>query len=202
MTDLLAEELIETVEINEDLPIEVPEVPEVQYKKPRSQAQIDALKKANAAWQAKQATVVAKKKEALIETIDLASKSKIEKNQKIIDKQVELAEKRKNRVLKSTPLKPVDEPVEAEVEVEVEVEVEKVEKVKKVKPKKPTIVVQQRSDSDSETDQENIIFIKRRPRKKAPEPIIETPKQAPVPHFYQQPNAFSRPYFYNINSMQ
>ena len=212
MTDLLSEELVDVVDTDVTDVIEIPDEPKIEYtktgkvKKPRSQAQIEALKKANAAWSAKQAGVVQKKKDALIETIELASKTKIMKQEKLIEKQRELALKRLNKVNKTSLSTPLEEEPSSDTNEIIDDEVdpekkEKVAKIKKMKTKKPIVVVEQNSDSESEADDNNIIFIKRRPRKIAPEPVALEPI-VPVPHFVHPPSAFSRPYFYNVNAMQ
>ena len=215
MADLLSEELNDNLELHTELQNELPEEiivePEIKYnkngkiKKPRTPAQLEALANARRVWSEKQSTVVAKKKEALIETIELASKAKIEKNQKIIKRQEELAQQRINRVNRKIPLSPpelpppdIDVADEIEIETDPEIDPEKEEKEAKVKKiKKPKVIIEQNSNSDTETDNENVIFIKRRARKK-----IETPVVPPTPYFVSPPTQFSRDYFYNPNAMQ
>ena len=217
MADLLTEELNDNLENTEELHTELCEEiivdePKIQYnkngkvKKPRTPAQLAALANARKIWSEKQSGVVAKKREALIETIELASKAKIEKNKKIIARQEELATQRINRVNKiplSTELPKPDIDVVDEVEPAPDPEIDpekgsKEAKPKKIKKKKPVVVVEQNSDSETDIDNENVIFIKRRARKK----IIEEKTAPVIPYFVQPPTAFSRNYFFNSNAMQ
>tara|TARA_R110000868_G_scaffold103304_2_gene284564 strand:- start:162 stop:782 length:621 start_codon:yes stop_codon:yes gene_type:complete len=202
----------EIPEINGDeIDETVTDEPKVEYtksgrvKKPRSQAQIDALLKAREVWKANQANRIVKREEnklqSLKEQVDtkkerVAKKAEIEVENKC-KKAVARYEKQKKILSERVPVMP--EVPENEVVPEVnevpepEPEPEPPVVVKKVRKKKPVVVVQDESESELESDSPHVIFVKRKakPKEPVPDPRFE-PKQT---------NPFSRPYFYNVGAM-
>ena len=202
----------EIPEINGDeIDETVTDEPKVEYtksgrvKKPRSQAQIDALLKAREVWKANQANRIVKREEnklqSLKEQVDtkkerVAKKAEIEVENKC-KKAVARYEKQKKILSERVPVMP--EVPENEVVPEVnevpepEHEPEPPVVVKKVRKKKPVVVEQDESESELESDSPHVIFVKRKakPKEPVPDPRFE-PKQT---------NPFSRPYFYNVGAM-
>ncbi len=201
----------EIPEINGDeIDETVPDEPKVEYtksgrvKKPRSQAQIDALLKAREVWKANQAGRIVKREEnklqSLKEQVDtkkerVAKKAEIEVENKC-KKAVARYEKQKKILSERTTVMP--EVPENEVVPEVN-EVPEPEPepepapVKKVRKKKPVVVVQDESESDLESDSPHVIFVKKKAKPKEP---VTDPRFAP-----KQSNPFGRPYFYNPGAM-
>lgn len=172
-------EVTETEETNEELPNETPvEIPTIQYtktgrvKKPTSEAQKEALRKAREAYIKKHT-----------ETAELRKESELVMAQTKIKQQTERMEKIKSKMKKEDGI------VEPEVEPVVETP-PPIVRQKAKSQKKPMVIVQQNSDSESEDDNDNVIFIKRRTKKK------ETPKPEPIP------NPFSSGFrFYDRSAM-
>ena len=199
----------EIPEINGDeIDETVTDEPKVEYtksgrvKKPRAQAQIDALLKAREVWKTNQADRIVKREEnklqSLKEQVDtkkerVAKKAEIEVENKC-KKEVARYEKQKKILSERVPVMPgvpENEVVPEVAEVDPEPE-EPTVVVKKVRKKKPVIVVQEESESDLESDDPSVIFVKRKAKPK-PEP---DPRFAP-----KETNPFSRPYFYNVGAM-
>ena len=201
----------EIPEINGDeIDETVTDEPKVEYtksgrvKKPRSQAQIDALLKAREVWKTNQAERIVKREEnklqSLKEQVDTKKERVAKKAEKDVEdkckKAVARYEKQKKILSERVPVMPgVPEnevvPEVAEVDPEPD-EPEPEVVVKKVRKKKPVIVVQEESESDLESDDPSVIFVKRKAKPK-PEP---DPRFAP-----KETNPFSRPYFYNVGAM-
>jgi hypothetical protein len=203
----------ENPEINGDeIDETVPDEPKVEYtksgrvKKPRSQAQIDALLKAREVWKSNQADRIVKREENKLQSLKEQVDTKMERVAKKAEKQVEEKckkavaryEKQKKILSERTPTMPEvpEDAVVPEVAV-VEPEPEPEEPpvvVKKVRKKKqPVVVVQDESESELESDDPQVIFVKRKAKPKEPVP---DPRFVP-----QQTNFFSRPYFYNASAM-
>ena len=200
----------EIPEINNEIDETVTDEPKVEYtksgrvKKPRSQAQIDALLKAREVWKSNQADRIVKREEnklqSLKEQVDtkkerVAKKAEIEVENKC-KKAVARYEKQKKILSERVPALPevpedtvvpeVNEVPEPEPEPEPVI-------VKKVRKKKPVVLVQEESESELESDDPHVIFVK---RKAKPKEAVPDPRFVP-----QQTNPFSRPYFFNPGAM-
>ena len=127
-----------------------------RIKKPTSEAQKEALRKAREAYTKKHT-----------ETAELRKESELVMAQTKIKQQTERMEKIKSKMKKEDGI------VEPEVEPP---DPPPIVRQKAKSQKKPVVIIQQNSDSESEDDQDNVIFIKRRTKKK------EAPKPAPVPN--------------------
>ena len=202
----------EIPEINGDeIDETVTDEPKVEYtksgriKKPRSQAQIDALLKAREVWKSNQAGRIVKREENKLQSLKEQVDTKMERVAKKAEKEVENKckkavaryEKQKKILSERVPSMPeVPEnevvPEVAVVEPEPEPEPEPVV-VKKVRKKQPVVVVQEESESELESDDARVIFVKRKAKPKEPVP---DPRFVP-----QQSNPFGRPYFYNAGAM-
>ena len=201
----------EIPEINGDeIDETVTDEPKVEYtksgrvKKPRSQAQIDALLKAREVWKTNQADRIVKREEnklqSLKEQVDtkkerVAKKAEIEVENKC-KKAVARYEKQKKILSERVPVMPgvpENEVVPEVAEVDPEPE-EPTVVVKKVRKKKPVVVVQDESESELESDDPHVIFVKRKAKPKEPVPPTD-------PRFAPQTNPFGRPYFYNVGAM-
>lgn len=138
-----------------------------RVKKPASEAQKEALRKAREAYTIKHTQSAELRRET-----DLAmAESKIKDQTKRL-------EKIKAKMKKPLPDDPIEDLGNAVEEVSVEVSVEeppppppplvrqKAKNSTSSTKKKPIVIVEQNSDSDSQEEQENVIFIKRRPKKK------------------------------------
>tara|TARA_R110000822_G_scaffold36507_5_gene102697 strand:- start:181 stop:732 length:552 start_codon:yes stop_codon:yes gene_type:complete len=177
-----------TLEVNEVE--ETTEAPPIQYtktgrvKKPQSDAQKAALLKAREAYAKKQ-----------LENRPVRKETEIALAENMIKKQTERIEKIKAKMPKPKKEEPVVEPVvepeppPPEPPPEDPPEPPPIVRQKVKSHKKPVIIVEQNSDSDSQEEQNDVIFIKRRPKKK------ETPKQV-------LPNPFATAFrFYDRNAM-
>lgn len=180
MTDLLSEELVDQVEpVPEPVPEPVIESKPTKVdgrKKERTPAQLEAFQRAREAYLKKRGEINQVKKETKVKLAQL----KVEDAKKQVKK---LAEKTGIKIEEDEPKKEEEEDTDKE---------EKIAKPKKIKQKstKPIVVVEKNSDSESEEDQPNVIFIKRKPRKKVEAPVEPPPIQR------QQPiNPFGQPYF-------
>ena len=203
----------EIPEINGDeIDETVPDEPKVEYtksgrvKKPRSQAQIDALLKAREVWKANQAGRIVKREENKLQSLKEQVDTKMERVAKKAEKEVENKckkavaryEKQKKILSERTTVMPevpedavvpeVNEVPEPEPEPEPEPA-----PVKKVRKKKPVVVVQEESESELESDDPHVIFVK---KKAKPKEAVPDPRFAP-----KQSNPFGRPYFYNPGAM-
>lgn len=174
----------ETVESVESVTEEsVVEEPQIKYtktgriKKPTSEAQKEALRKAREAYTKKHTAAA-----------ELRKESELVMAQSKIKEQTERIERIKGKMKKEAD--PVVEPV-VEVPEFPDFPDDPPPIVRqKAHKKKPVVVVQQATDSESEDDTDNIIYIKRRTKKK------EAAKPAPV-H-----NPFSTAYrFYDRSAM-
>jgi hypothetical protein len=206
----------EIPEINGDeIDETVTDEPKVEYtksgrvKKPRSQAQIDALLKAREVWKTNQADRIVKREEnklqSLKEQVDTKKERVAKKAEKDVEdkckKAVARYEKQKKILSERVPVMPgVPEnevvPEVAEVDPEPEVEPEEpTVVVKKVRKKKPVVVVHEESESDLESDSPHVIFIKKKTKAKPAEPV---PDSRFVPN---QSNPFGRNYFFDRSAM-
>ena len=205
--DLLSDELDEVVDpadATETVPetkVEYTKTGRIKQNRPRTEAQIAAFAKAQARWNEMRKESVDLKKQALLKSreITLEKKKKdAEEEAKIkCERAVKKYEKQKSKIVKNEPMPGVPEntvvPEVAEVpEPEPEPEEPPVV-VKKVRKKKPVVVVQDESESDLESDDPRVIFVKR--KAKPAEPV-------PDPRFVpKETNPFGRNYFFDRSAM-
>ena len=185
--DLMSEELVETEEN-----VVAPPVNEAPVKKDgrkaavRTPAQIAAFEKARQAYKDKRIEINKLK--------DGDELKKAEIKVEMAKQKVKDVAKKKNLPIPESVLK--EEPKKEEPKKEEEEDTDKEEKIAKPrvlkkKSTKPVVVVEKNTDSESEDDHPNVIFIKRRPKKK---PVEPTPEPPPIQR--QQPiNPFSHSYF-------
>ncbi len=189
----------------------VADEPKVEYtksgriKKPRSQAQIDALLKAREVWKSNQAERIVKREENKLQSLKEQVDTKKERVAKKAEQEVENKckkavaryEKQKKILSERTTVMPEvpEDTVVPDVNEVPEVEPEPTIVVKKVRKKKPVVVVQEESESELESDDPHVIFVKKKAKPKEPVPPTD-PRFAP-----QQTNFFGRPYFYNAGAM-
>jgi seryl-tRNA synthetase len=206
--DLLSEELDEVVD-----PADTTEpTPEIQYTKtgrvkvnrPRTQAQIDAFAKARARWEEMRRESTELKKQATLKSSEVTLQKKqqdAEAEAKIkVDRAVKKYQKQKEKLIKNDPLPELPEDKEPELPSP-PVEEEPVPdtppspvKIKKTRKKKPVIIVQESDDSELESDDTNVIFVKKksaRPKEPVPDPRFKP----------AQSNPFARNYFYSPTAM-
>lgn len=188
--DLMSEELVQTEENVVAPPVnEAPVKKDGRKNKERTPAQIAAFERARQAYKDKRIEINKVK--------DGDELKKAEIKVEMAKQKVKDVAKKKNLPIPESVLKE-DEPKKEEPKKDDEEEdTDKEEKIakprvlkEKKKKEKPIVVVEQNSDSESEDDRENVIFIKRRPRKKV-EPTPEPPpivRQPPI-------NTFGQPYF-------
>ena len=177
MTDLLSEELVEQPEVEIELEVEVPKPIKKKdgRSKERTPAQIENLKKAREAYLKKRS-----------ETTQLKKETKV----KIAQMKVDEAKQNVKKIAEKTGVKIEDDDPKKDQEVDKEEKsaTPRVLKEKKKKSAKPIVLVEQNTDSESEEDQPNVIFIKRKSKKK------EAPVEPPI---VRQPafNSFGNSYF-------
>ena len=212
--DLLSEQLDEVVDAGDETKIETESVPKVEYTKtgrvkvnrPRTQAQIDAFAKARARWEEMRRESTELKKQATLKSSEVTLQKKQKDAEAEAAKKCERAikkyEKQKSKLVKHDPLPELteDKPVEVvEPDVPPPVEEEPIEEeppspVKIRRKKKPVIIVQDSDDSELESDDTNIIFVKKKSAK--PKEPVPDPRFKPA-----QSNPFARSYFYNPGAM-
>ena len=205
--DLLSNELDEVVD-----PADTTEpTPEIQYTKtgrikvnrPRTQAQMDSFAKARARWEEMRRESTELKKQAILKSSEVTLQKKqqdAEAEAKIkVDRAVKKYQKQKEKLIKNDPLPELPEDKEPELPSP-PVEEEPVPdtppspvKIKKTRKKKPVIIVQESDDSELESDDTNVIFVKKKSARPK-EPV-------PDPRFKPQPNPFGRNYFYSQTAM-
>ena len=203
--DLLSDELDEVVDpadATETVPetkVEYTKTGRIKQNRPRTEAQIAAFAKAQARWNEMRKESVDLKKQALLKSreITLEKKKKdAEEEAKIkCERAVKKYEKQKSKIVKNEPMPgvPENEVVPEVAVVEPEVEPEPTVVVKKVRKKKPVVVVQDESESDLESDDPRVIFVKR--KAKPAEPV-------PDPRFVpKETNPFGRNYFFDRSAM-
>ena len=212
--DLLSEELNEVVDPADETEPAPESAPKVEYTKtgrikvnrPRTQAQIDAFAKAREKWEAMRRESTELKKEAILKssqvTLEKKKKDAEAEAAKKCARAVKKYEKQKAKIIKHVPMSelPEDkavEPVEADVPVAVEEPVPDTPpepvKIKKTR-KKPVVIVQDSDDSELESDDPQVIVVKRKSKAKSKESV-------PDPRFNPQPNPFARNYFYSPGAM-
>jgi len=194
--DILSNELIDEPEIEQcDTQSEIEIEPEIQYdkrgriKKPRTQAQIEAFKKARERWMEMRAESVEAKKQAELKSREITLEKQKADAMIKCDRAKARYEKQKSKIIKAVP-EPVPEVEENAAEEEPEIVV----KTKRPPRKKKQIVVVQdeEDEEDLESDDPSVIFVKRKVKNK--EPVQD-------PRFDPRQNHFGRPYFYNVNAM-
>jgi len=207
--DLLSEELDEVVDPADETESVPESVPKVEYTKtgrikvnrPRTQAQIDSFIKARAKWEQMRRESTELKKQAALKsnevTLEKKKKDAEAEAAKKCERAIKKYEKQKSKIVKNVPMpelteNEVVEPVEP-VEPDPEPEERPPSPVKRVRKKKPVVIVQDDSESELESDDPQVIVVKRKSAK-AKEPV---PDQRFKPH----PNPFGRPYFYNPSAM-
>jgi hypothetical protein len=137
----------------------------------------------------KSSEVTLKKKQ-----LDAEAEAKIK-----VERAIKRHEKQKAKIIKHDPMPEIteDNPVEADVPEPVEEHIEErppsPEPVKRVvRKKKPVVIVQDDSESELESDDPQVIVVKRKAKPKEP---------VPDPRFKPQPNPFGRNYFYSPTAM-
>ncbi len=212
MSDLLSEELNEIAEPETELEPETEPEPKVEYtktgriRKPRTQAQIDGFAKARAKWVEMRAETSAEKKRLEVKSRELTLEKAKQDAEADVAKKCEKAKKRYEAAKAKLPAIKLPEPVPEDTVVpevnEVLAEYEPPSpppspvKKKVVRKKKPVVVVQDSDDSELESEDPRVIFVKKKSKPK-PEPVPPTD-----PRFTQpQSNPFGRPYFYDRNAM-
>ena len=210
MTDLLSEELNEIAEPETDPEpeIELAEPP-VEYtktgrvRKPRTQAQIDGFAKARAKWIEMRSETSLEKKKLEVKSRELTLEKAKKDAEAEVAKKCEKAKKRYDAARAKLPPITVPEPVPEDTivpEVTVLPEYEPpspprhpspVKKV--VRRRKPVVIVQDSDDSELESENPQVIFVKKKSKPKEP---------VPDPRFPQaKDNPFSKPYFYDPRAM-
>ena len=213
MSDLLSEELNEIVDPEIDIspepePEPEPE-PKVEYtktgriRKPRTQAQIDGFAKARAKWVEMRAETSAEKKRLEVKSRELTLEKAKRDAESDVAKKCEKAKKRYEAAKAKLPPITVPEPVPEDTVVP---EVREVYEppspprhpspVKRTRKKKPVVIVQDDSESELESSDPQVIFVKRKAKPK-PEPVPPTDPRFPQ----AQANPFSRNYFFDRNAM-
>ena len=206
MTDLLSEELNEIVEPEIDPEIELAEPP-VEYtktgriRKPRTQAQIDGFAKARAKWVEMRSETSVEKKKLEVKSRELTLEKAKRDAEADVAKKCEKAKKRYEAAKAKLPPITVPESVpedtivpEVTVLPEYEPPSPPPSPVKRTRKKKPVVIVQDSDDSELESENPQVIFVKKKSK----------PKEEPVPDpRFAQPkdNPFGRPYFYDRNAM-
>ena len=201
--DLLSEELDEVVDPADttEPKVEYTKTGRVKVNRPRTQAQIDAFAKARARWEEMRRESTELKKQATLKSSEATLEKKkkdAELEAKIkCDRAIKKYEKQKAKIVKNDPLPEltedkVVEPVEPEPVEPEPVEPEPVKRV--VRKKKPVVIVQDDSESELESDDPQVIVVKRKSKAKPKESV-------PDPRFNPQPNPFGRNYFYNPGAM-
>jgi hypothetical protein len=213
--DLLSEELNEVVDAGDDTEsvpesetkVEYTKTGRIKVNRPRTQAQIDAFAKARARWEEMRKESTDLKKQATLKSSEATLKKKQQDAEAEAAKKCERAikkyEKQKAKIIKNDPMPELTEdefvqPVEPDVPVPVEPEPEPEPpspvKIKKTRKKQPVVIVQDSDDSELESDDTNVIFVKKksaRPKEPVPDPRFKP----------AQSNPFARSYFYNPGAM-
>ena len=203
--DLLSDELDEVVDpadATETVPetkVEYTKTGRIKQNRPRTEAQIAAFAKAQARWNEMRKESVDLKKQALLKSreITLEKKKKdAEEEAKIkCERAVKKYEKQKSKIVKNEPMPVVPEnTVVPEVAEVPEPDEPEPTVVKKVRKKKPVVIVQQEeSESDLESDDARVIFVK---RKAKPKEAVPDPRFVP-----KETNPFGRNYFFDRSAM-
>ena len=208
--DLLSEQLNEVVDAGDagdETKIETESVPKVEYTKtgrvkvnrPRTQAQIDAFAKARARWEQMRKESTELKKQAILKSSEVTLEKKkkdAEAEAKIkCDRALKKYQKQKAKIVKNDPLPELTEDKVVEPVEPVEPEPVEPEPVKRVvRKKKPVVIVQDDSESELESDDPQVIVVKRKSKAKPKETV-------PDQRFNPQPNPFGRNYFYSQTAM-
>ena len=157
-----------------------------QAPKPRTEAQIEAFAKARAKWSEMRSESTKSKNEANLKSRELTMEKKKKEANVICEKAQKRYDKAKSKIAPNDKMPLIDESKKTEIPEEEEEEAPII--VKKIRKKKPVVIVQDESESELESDDPNIIFVKRK-TKKPPEPL-------PPPT-----NPFGKPYFYSTGAM-
>jgi seryl-tRNA synthetase len=207
----MSEELNEVVDAGDETESVPESVPEIQYTKtgrvkvnrPRTQAQIDAFAKARAKWEEMRRESTELKKQATLKSSEVTLQKKQQDAEAEAAKKCERAikkyQKQKAKIVKNDPMPELteDKPVEPDVpdvpDVPDTPEPEPVKRV--VRKKKPVVIVQDDSESELESDDPQVIVVKRKSKAKPKEPVPD-PRFKPA-----QSNPFARNYFYSPTAM-
>lgn len=194
--DLLANELndiVDSADETEDVvekKIEYTKTGRIkQAPKPRTEAQIEAFAKARAKWSEMRRESTKSKNEANLKSRQLTMEKKKKEANVICEKAQKRYEKAKSKILPNDKMPLINEDKKTEIPIEDEEEEAPPVIIKKTRKKKPVVIVQDESESELESDDPNIIFVKRKAKAKPAEP--------PPPPV----NPFSKPYFYNVGAM-
>ena len=207
MTDLLSDELNEIVDPGDEIEPEIEPEPPVEYtktgriRKPRTQAQIDGFAKARAKWVEMRSETSVEKKKLEVKSRELTLEKTKKDAEADVAKKCEKAKKRYEAAKAKLPPITVPDPVpedtivpEVAVLPEYEPPSPPPSPVKRTRKKKPVVIVQDSDDSELESENPQVIFVKKKSK----------PKEEPVPdpRFSQvKDNPFGRPYFYDRNAM-
>ena len=206
--DLLSNELDEVVDpADETEPkVEYTKTGRVKVNRPRTQAQIDAFAKARARWEEMRRESTELKKQATLKsseaTLEKKKKDAEAEAAKKCERAVKKYEKPKAKIVKNDPLpelpedkvvEPVEPPPPPVVEHNEEERPPSPVKIRR--KKKPVVIVQDDSESELESDDPQVIVVKRKSKAKPKEPIPD-PRFKPV-----QSNPFGRNYFYSQTAM-
>jgi hypothetical protein len=198
--DLLSEELDEVVDPADttEPKVEYTKTGRVKVNRPRTQAQIDAFAKARARWEEMRKESTNLKKQATLKsseaTLEKKKKDAEAEAAKKCERAVKKYEKQKAKIVKNDPLPELPEDKEPELPpppppVEEHVEEERPPSPVKIRrKKKPVVIVQDDSESELESDDPQVIVVKRKSKAKPKEPIPD-PRFKPV-----QSNPFGRNY--------
>ena len=161
-----------------------------QAPKPRTEAQIEAFAKARAKWSEMRKESTKSKNEANLKSRELTMDKKKKEANVICEKAQQRYNKAKSKILPNDKMPLIDESKKSEIPIEDEEEEEAPPVIiKKTRKKKQVVIVDDgNSESELESDDPHIIFVKRKAKAK-PEP--------PPPPV----NPFSKPYFYNVGAM-
>lgn len=194
--DLLANELndiVDSADETEDVvekKIEYTKTGRIkQAPKPRTEAQIEAFAKARAKWSEMRRESTKSKNEANLKSRQLTMEKKKKEANVICEKAQKRYEKAKSKILPNDKMPLINEDKKTEIPIEDEEEEAPPVIIKKTRKKKPVVIVQDESESELESDDPHIIFVKRKAKAKPAEP--------PPPPV----NPFSKPYFYNVGAM-
>ena len=195
--DLLANELndiVDSADETEDVvekKIEYTKTGRVkQAPKPRTEAQIEAFAKARAKWSEMRRESTKSKNEANLKSRELTMEKKKKEANVICEKAQKRYDKAKSKILPPDKMPLINEDKKTEIPIEDEEEEAPPVIIKKTRKKKPVVIVDDgNSESELESDDPHIIFVKRKAKAKPAEP-------PPPPT-----NPFGKPYFYSTGAM-
>ena len=218
-------EVQDTNDTSEDAPLGYTKTGRI--RKPRTQAQIDSINKAREIWSKNRTPRIKEREEHKLEEL---KKSVEEMEKRVVEKKCKTAiaryEKQKAKVeARNSKMKkdvideyeqipndqkvpepePVPLPAVPDPEPEPERAVSPPPKIirQRAVRKKPVVVVEQsEDDTDLESNDPQVIFVKKKSKPK-PKEVVPEPVPPIDPRFVRpNTNPFGRNYFYNPNSMQ